>query len=1460
MRILRSKGTSFTRLEDRKEKGSSKGGSDAGGGEVEISAQSRLSRGVRLHKDHESKAGPSSRNIWKGSHLADEFERDPDIELRHYVQWLDKALRKPRRLRHMDVPSYVARTFLGECLWDRYVARRGASDRPLGVQDLKRYRDRWEAKVHPYAQHEVKWLAPTTDANAEDIKKHGTEAGGKNRPASFTLWSEVFQIPFGALSKIDYEPSAEAIENHLREQEVKINKEPRQRNLKPSFYGLIQDRGFVLSRTASDPRETDAQERFRTWHDEAEETYRSAGDVAVTIVREFESNPRNENPKKKVGRLLYDHFGRLKPRESEARSQPQEVWNLHNAVRLYYRRTVEGTRFLEALRSSDTRKIRDLLPASMDNLYSRLEGAETSSEISRLIRLGKIVAHSIELSMRGEARAGTAEEGARLDPLIRAAMNYYVTSVGQADIKRNEAFVRVLRTSVAFGLRTLAAWMKPGLDKLATNPDTSDDVQVDALVNRDVSEQKVGAAAIHLLDVDRVRTFGRIVFGTRPHPVGAPTDAVEGLPATAAKSRTDILFQGDESDREVLWALLRLASRVRGKSYHFNTKAGLLDLVTKGMLQPLGPNGERDKSKRDGSVVEKYALDRLGQLLDYDLDLDAILLATELNRLDFALHVPGDRRSGALQILARVPASDDRVTPKFMRVLTKANSLATFDDAAGVPKELMSFRDLRLRDLSKDHNSANNSVIGILRLLYNRAFPDWLEQKENDEGVARTLLASLIEAKKKRREKFDADTRRVYSSDETFVETVLVNARTLREIESLLQRETGGGNQRIDPDRLVEDERLAVSLAGTDRSGDKPASPKNPYVPDRQLQADAAGALESVRCEIYAVLFAHFLQDKNMGWIWSITKQAPTEEEQPASVQASELATERRNHPDWLRQFYAWLYTVPVDQVALLRHQFRKTLILERKGDEDRRDILWSQKPTGDMRDVLLLLGAEPGKAPGADTGARMGRPQSSTERSEQFLREIDRVMGLYTRVQAAGFSGDETGDYHRFYLDPALAPDASGDELLENVFLPGTLAGLRHLERLDTGRVLEKTFQKHRVTPQETTVLRRVLQQEDTSIFEEKQRLHASIAAMIKEKPLREEQISTEARRYRDVSVEVAKHNFAISGARLADFANVNNLLVELLARLTDFTALWERDRDCVLLALCFQAHPKLRFAQSKGGVTLTGSGEFTPVEVFSRNQGFDGMHRKSGIAALAHLDAKPWANRFFALHAGNQPARAHHRKDEAWRIKKMSQPSKTGVPPIKRNIGHLFSVQQIRNDLAHFNVLDLAPDKSKPGKKTNQTSMNLTYLINAVRGLLSYDRKLKNTVPKAVADIMQRHGIAISWRFARDRLCAAELRPNLLRHLDFLDRKALRSKEGSDKLSFLMPRVSPRQLSMTRALFDFGHSGYVEDLEGIPGGKRLGYPMGFVEEMSALGVPNADFDIVYSGSEKPKMLKGLS
>ena len=77
-------------------------------------------------------------------------------------------------------------------------------------------------------------------------------------------------------------------------------------------------------------------------------------------------------------------------------------------------------------------------------------------------------------------------------------------------------------------------------------------------------------------------------------------------------------------------------------------------------------------------------------------------------------------------------------------------------------------------------------------------------------------------------------------------------------------------------------------------------------------------------------------------------------------------------------------------------------------------------------------------------------------------------------------------------------------------------------------------------------------------------------------------------------------------------------------------------------------------------------------------------------------------------------------------------------------------------RNNFAHFNML----------QKLNE--LNLTEEINHARGLMAYDRKLKNAVAKSIIDLLTREGLILRWQMDEaGKLGEATIQSKSINHL---------------------------------------------------------------------------------------------
>ncbi|MCJ8506489.1 type VI-A CRISPR-associated RNA-guided ribonuclease Cas13a [Rhizobium lemnae] len=493
------------------------------------------------------------------------------------------------------MPSYIARTHLGTCLWNLF-ADLQFEDVPLQDPEYQLYLKRWQAKVHPYARHEVNWKKPETDDNAKDIVEARAASGSTSgAPVSKTRWTSVFKVPIGASGAEAYREAAGKIEDHLRLQELTIEGKERKSDKRPTGYGFINKRGEIITLNATDPRDLEGFEKHKVWSEELEDLYTRHGDVARQIIEGFRAESRKGRPRQRIGAALYDHFGKVLNDPSIPEEKRQELWNLHNRIRHFYRSLAESTRLLEALRTGDNNKLRFLLPQNMDELLARVGGKRDATRLTRKIRLGKIIAHSVDIC--------SGHAGADFNSLVRKAMDYYTTSVGQSDIKRNKAFVRVVRNAVAFSIRTHATWLAEGVNLHAENSFNADKAGGRKPAYRDLTLNKTAAGALECTKIEKIVSHARLIFGARKHEFQMDSGRTDK--AAAAISRTDVLFDGSDLDKEVLWGLLRLAALVRNRSYHFDTKKRFLNTLESGLLRPPASKNELYSNpdvERPGSV------------------------------------------------------------------------------------------------------------------------------------------------------------------------------------------------------------------------------------------------------------------------------------------------------------------------------------------------------------------------------------------------------------------------------------------------------------------------------------------------------------------------------------------------------------------------------------------------------------------------------------------------------------------------------------------------------------------------------------------------------------------------------------------------------------------------------------------------------------------------------------------
>ncbi|MGR9400218.1 type VI-A CRISPR-associated RNA-guided ribonuclease Cas13a [Rhizobium leguminosarum] len=1328
MKIIRSKGQSFTKVSA-----------------FSVGEKVQLSRG--LSPKAAQMLTPSSYHNQPAidpTRMGEFVEQDYALILRQTISVLDKVIRK-RSLRQFELSAYIDRVHLADALWDELCRRYKAAilALPKGASAFKRFEEDWKWKSHPYAKREVDSNKPETDDNAKLIREYAGEA--VIRDSHFGRWHKALWQTDQS-GKPDYRAVAARIMAHLLDQELQIDGTPRKnkgRDREATGVGLMKARGMRIASSANDPRDRKHEARGE-WSTQDEQTYFENDIVAQIFARITTTDqPDGKVITAQTGDMLYAHFGRVLGKFDNSEDR-KGVWALHNSIRQFYQKLTKSEHFLRALKTSqlstnkreretETEKLESTLPRNKAHLVSILAAKDRNADISELIRLGKLVAHASDLPPGMED----------IQKVFDGRMEYLVTSAGQHEIKRNESFTRVWRNSVGLSLQTLKAW--------GTSPEQEKRNKTANDKNLDVLSANYAKELIRTFDFEHFSKHLPLIFGNKENRQDGIT------------SRSSIFLpENRQFWKEIQWAFLRLAGEVRNRTNHYNTKQRLVAVLTGGILSPEADPKKVQFDNRKGASVHPDIFAMFDKLLAHDIALQSRTVADEVNKLEVTRYVQRERLPRLLDELASDRCSLEFTLPKFMSVMRRIKNVA-----AGEPellgRTIKDFDKLSLDNLSLTQRGVNNFQVGVLRQLYASGFVTWLGRRQNDESLLRDGLRQIVSEKQKRAEKFNKDTGRFYAKARSLIDDLgLSGFASLNELLGELLAQSSA-EQRI----------------------------RQSYKADAIKQRGASGRIDELRQDLFAHFFGLYIRETDLSWLWSVRDLlAPDETPAPVSIEAIKAA--EWNIKPWHSQFYAWLYLIPNDDVALLRHQFKKTSALETNGN--------------DTADPKLL----------SDLG------------------EIDRLMGLYTAVQSAGFSGREHLEKRNlgglFYEDEKLFNLVYSEENeTHHLSLPGTRRGLRQILRYGHYTALEGVFERHRVTNEEVAAFTSLNSQETKNLFEKKNHLREQIVALAGDRKADQSKLHGICEEYRHVAVDTALYNFSINAARLSEHARLHHLMMRILGRLADFTLMWERDRQYLFLGMMFADMQKRgeRFTvavrEDRSTIYWKRADDWRPTEAVSRrwvelklapndlkagllplwhpDGGFMLDDTRLQIALLPEAESATF-NRYFGwVEKENQKdVIAAQRRKADDKIARKSQAFKGKT--------------QIRNDFAHFNVI------RKP--------LKLSYLVNAVRSLLSYDRKMKNAVSQAVTEILNDEGFYIDWRFDEDRLTRPLIMPRVETHLTMV--------RATDKFdpSFELPRNSVRFTSMVKALFEFDSGGYrtvVDDVDGKKKAKgELRYPAPFI------------------------------
>ena len=190
---------------------------------------------------------------------------------------------------------------------------------------------------------------------------------------------------------------------------------------------------------------------------------------------------------------------------------------------------------------------------------------------------------------------------------------------------------------------------------------------------------------------------------------------------------------------------------------------------------------------------------------------------------------------------------------------------------------------------------------------------------------------------------------------------------------------------------------------------------------------------------------------------------------------------------------------------------------------------------------------------------------------------------------------------------------------------------------------------------------------------------------------------------KYKDVLAKIIRYRELKNKAYLHKPKQMHQLIMALIGRMLSYVQLWERDIYFVLLCFVFLKH--------------------------------------------STLEARDTDKNFYKLVNKGQSITAVN-NDYLYKEKPFERSA--DIQGICNELRHVFRINanvELRNNLAHINYLRISNNEAV-------TLPNFTDLINHLRKMLAYDRKLKNAVAKSMIELLERHNLIISFTVNQHQL----------------------------------------------------------------------------------------------------------
>jgi hypothetical protein len=494
------------------------------------------------------------------------------------------------------------------------------------------------------------------------------------------------------------------------------------------------------------------------------------------------------------------------------------------------------------------------------------------------------------------------------------------------------------------------------------------------------------------------------------------------------------------------------------------------------------------------------------------------------------------------------------------------------------------------------------------------------------------------------------------------------------------------------------------------------------YESDGEKAREQASYIDDLLCDVLILALADFCREHNLHWVLELKANAARPNNATCDLDKIPVTELEQPTEKWSAPLYLLLHLVPVEEVGRLLHQLAK----------------WNITANLDA----TLSGAE-----------------------EQQLGALRAVLTLYRDMHDTKFEGAAAlagcEEFSFFFETEAGFRRVFPEQ--ESVEAEGKVPkrGLREIARFGHLPLLKAIFSAKIADAEIDSVLKAEAKGPDgESEIARRQKTREDLHDKWSRR--RKEFDDEDLNEYCQALAAVTRHRRAAAHVYLTDHVRLHRLVMAVLARLVDYSGLFERDLYFATLALLHRhgLKPHQMFKQ-KGLERLTDGRIF---------EAHDRTLKSDSVRAIQNEIARHFGD----IEDGRRGCR---------------------------------SSRDIRNDLAHFNMLQGA-----------SAAPNLTHWVNQTRRLMAHDRKLKNAVSLSVKELVARHGLDLSWKMnSSHELFCAGVKTRLAEHLGKMKLAELNAKGSKPRLSIREALHGDAFTAMVAKLFR-GGAETVRNIASLP------------------------------------------